>query len=1011
MAASLDIEELALFGATPGSVIEIGSAVDHRHLDYLDLPELPRHLPRVTSVVEMAGRPVLYVVRGPLTPADLEATCHLLAQRGAADHLGIIEPGVLKIVPLIRTSTTRKITPLIWKADDRSSRERLPGLAFGINGSGARGTANRLHDELVTLLTSATRAIVNAGIALPEDALSLVGRALFLRFLIDRRIIGEPDAKQMCPGAGQLVLAMSTPTYIDATSEWLDGTFNGNLLPMSHKSNFWRHVRSPQAVCAELTKILLKTDATGQLRFEWASLDFGHIPVGLLSQVYEKWCHAFSRRKAILHSVWYTPRAIAEYLVDEVFFDLDNAHNARVLDPAVGAGVFLVAVYREIVAARWRHDGVRPDRRVLREILYRQLAGFDVNEASLRLTALALYLTALELDPDPHPLDRLRFEDLRVAGVLQDVCGPLDDPTCVDLPMIGSLGPHLPSRHKGAYDVVLGNPPWTAWTSATSSSDVRVLERRRLVENTITPILSERAATKGSNRFEMVDFAPDLAFCWRALEWTRPGGTIAFALHTRLLFRQSPNGVHARNQLFSTVTITGILNGAALAQTNVWPSHEAPFCLLFATNRLPSTSDGFHIISPVIDKTLNSQGHLRVDASDARIVFQSRIQQQPWLLKTLYRGSELDADIMLRLMKSGHPTLGDYLEEFKIRPSRGYVEGAGRSTKRDAPHLHALRELTEHKSAIPLVNVSRLKLFKQRRLNTARRPEVFLGPLVLFFEAPRHDRGIARAILCRDDVAFNHVFIGFSTHKHRAPQLLADYLLILLNSSLVLYIALMRSLQFGSDRKRLDLSDLLLIPFPRLETLSGVQKRQIRSLAKRILSSELLPEHDIDAFSGALLGLSVWDMEVLNDTLSVSLPFKNATDLAQLRPTADAISVYSRRVQGLIASILGHVGRNVEVTALPANEGAPWLIIRVMTWPKCERRPIDPQSPHVILETALDLASDTGQTRVVFAEREGHLLIAIFAQYRYWTPTQGRLLVLDLFGDPTYEPLLRGGTA
>src|SRR5262249_30833723 len=143
--------------------------------------------------------------------------------------------------------------------------------------------------------------------------------------------------------------------------------------------------------------------------------------------------------------------------------------NARVLDPSVGAGVFLVTAFRNIVAARWRLQGTRPDRNALRDILYRQLAGFDVNEAALRLAALSLYLTVLELDPHPQPPHALRFEDLRENGVLWDVRSPEDrNPPRPDLPLVGSLGSHLSTEHKHKYDIVLGNPPWTAWASANS---------------------------------------------------------------------------------------------------------------------------------------------------------------------------------------------------------------------------------------------------------------------------------------------------------------------------------------------------------------------------------------------------------------------------------------------------------------------------------------------------------------------------------------------------------------
>ena len=40
------------------------------------------------------------------------------------------------------------------------------------------------------------------------------------------------------------------------------------------------------------------------------------------------------------------------------------------------------------------------------------MSAFDVDKRALRLTQLGLYLTALELDPSPTPVEDLKFDDL-----------------------------------------------------------------------------------------------------------------------------------------------------------------------------------------------------------------------------------------------------------------------------------------------------------------------------------------------------------------------------------------------------------------------------------------------------------------------------------------------------------------------------------------------------------------------------------------------------------------------
>jgi type I restriction-modification system DNA methylase subunit len=82
--------------------------------------------------------------------------------------------------------------------------------------------------------------------------------------------------------------------------------------------------------------------------------------------------------------------------VDDAFEGVTEKKDARILDPSCGAGIFLVLAFRKLVAARWKHDGKRPNTKAIQSILYNQLCGFDVSESALRLAALSLYITAIQ---------------------------------------------------------------------------------------------------------------------------------------------------------------------------------------------------------------------------------------------------------------------------------------------------------------------------------------------------------------------------------------------------------------------------------------------------------------------------------------------------------------------------------------------------------------------------------------------------------------------------------------
>src|ERR1017187_2942470 len=299
------------------------------------------------------------------------------------------------------------------------------------------------------------------------------------------------------------------------------------------------------------------------------------------------------------------------------------AHEALVLDAAAGAGVFLITAFRELVSERWRHDDVRPDTKTLRNILYGQITGFDINESALRFAALGLYLASIELDPNPEPVEKLRFKNLR-GTVLHNVG---EENGSSPSHSLGSLGTRIGEAHAGQYDLVIGNPPWASGTGLPDwpqvANRVAKIARTRVPQGTAPKLPNE---------------VLDLPFVWRAVEWARPGGQIALALHSRLLFQQGEGMPEARSALFGALNVTGIVNGSEIRQTKVWPEISAPFCLLFARNELPPPGAGFRFVSPRLENTLNAAGGWRVDVSNAGMVASDQVIHRPEILKILFRG-------------------------------------------------------------------------------------------------------------------------------------------------------------------------------------------------------------------------------------------------------------------------------------------------------------------------------------------------------------------------------------
>ena len=768
----------------------------------------------VEAVYEWQGAPLVFLIDADSLQdgEHLQRIRRLLAMRGDAPYLGVAAPGSLRIYRIALDRKSLRQSRVAWEHGD-AARSTLFARLGNVRPQAAITNRGWISNVVLSLLSGSTTRIIDLEVS-HEDAISLVGRALFTRFLADRSLLPEDMSEPEIA-----VSLFDVRQVAEQTSNWLDTTFNGDLLPLSE--NIFE--RLPAQAYGVLGDVLRRAP-DGQLflgwKEKWGNLDFAHIPVGVLSQAYELYLRQHAPAKQKREGGYFTPKPIAELMVRAAFCALERrgtGKSVRVLDPAVGGGIFLLTAFRELVAERWRADGKRPDTDVLRRILYKQMVGFDINEAALRFSALGLYLLLIELDPNPRPVDKLRFNDLR-GTVLHRVKGAEEEEGTA----LGSLGPHVGDEHKGRYDLVIGNPPWASGTKLPEWDRVR---------ETVSRIAADRSAANKTP--PLPNEVLDLPFMWRAMEWAKPDGQIAFALHARLLFQQGDGMPTARRALFEALDVTSVVNGVELRQTKVWPQISAPFCILFATNRTPGVEAGFRFISPRIEGSLNSAGGMRIDAANAQIVPSRQLADTPDVLKILFRGSKADLGILERIRAEGYPTLEEFWTDnigvarrSRLRGSgNGYqaVRPSSRVRKRgdrlpgvDASYLRGRPEIAAASLTNIFIDTSLLDVFSHARIHDPRSADLFAGPQAIVHKSPPAGTDRIRVAVSDEGIVFNETFYGYSPAGHDDAALLVRYLALVLGSKLVIWLALVTSGEFGFEREVIEKAALDRIPAPRL---------------------------------------------------------------------------------------------------------------------------------------------------------------------------------------------------
>lgn len=1000
------------YGIASNTLIRLDGNLTSDHAAYLDLIARCDWAKLGLAVIEDQSNALLYVLPVEAWRGQDEGTkrdwLNVLACRGDARYLAVVHPGRLDFYPLYMRAAGESVQAERQDVPLSDLHGFLIGAWVEASPKNKQQDADKkwLNKLLFNVLSKTADHLRSAENQLSDSqVLALVGRALFTRFIADRGIVQNKDVADIAKSQSVTTWKQlfDTPQTLARTCAWLDRTFNGNLLPVLDEAGeypieaayeifFQQHIKTHQI----LSDVLHSTPG-GQVQLElgWQDIRFEHVPADMLSQVYEEFAHKFQTAKAKSTSIYYTPRRIAQQLVNAAFAgsELEDKSHAHLLDPSVGAGVFLVLAYKRLVKERWQKTGKQPKREELRTILNEQLCGLDINEQSLKFAALSLYLTALELDPDPQPLTDLKFEPLNERVLW-----------CVDGPQyqgLGSLHPHWVQAFNHRFDMVVGNPPWT------KPKDTREIKAKAAIAS-YTKVVRECAEHAGIakevvSKLQAEQGNPDPVFVWRSLNWAKPNGMLAFALHAQHMLFQKGKSFELRQALLQCVELTGVVNGSALRKTEIWPSQTHPFCLWIARNRVPQEDSCFYYLNPSLEKTLHQREQYRLDPHDAQVVFQSVVQSSLDAFKVLAKGSGLSWSVIEQIKSS---SMGNTLEQYwtgqRLNSSGGCKTNKGKDD--GAAEFNGMPFLTskyKDQAKKLLINVRNLPPFVYEfPIDRARDPLVYREPLVLFIESPyskaKHLMPYGTGgFLSSDSLIYNFSFFGYSCAGHEQAELLARYLQLLSVSSVFSFVLLLTSPKLGVEREALQKEDVDQFPFIPLEHLPSEVKTQIPELSSKLLAGEK-PWTEINEWTRKIYNLSKPDMQVIEDTLRTAWP-RNAW--AEERPTPEQFEEFASAVQSVMQPFadIAEVLLNVQICATDKAKALGWTFVKVTFG----NDPDTPNSPPQGWQEQLAIADQfwASQVKIYADESQRVLYVGQLARNRYWTKTRARVLAMDLLNN------------
>lgn len=725
------------------------------------------------------------------------------------------------------------------------------------------------HDLLRNLLDTRKALAAAPQPVITNDILdSLLCRLVFTCYLFDREVIGQSYLTRLgAKGASHLRDILAIQPVAEAKKalyrlfKKLGQDFNGDLFSDDLVAEA-EHVSEPHM--KTLKNFFYGTAVRGGQQAFWP-YDFSVIPIETISAIYEQFLKESDDEKG----VFYTPRFLAEVVLDTALDGLGSILGKRFLDPACGSGIFLVGLFNRL-AEEWkqRHPTAHnPHRaRELLKLLRESLFGVDISPIACRITAFSLYLAYLD-QLSPRDIQELQEQ----GGALPNLIATDQTPGNIRRADFFDGEVAFPVD----VDLVIGNPPWGG-AAAEGTSAARWCATRE------KPIPDTQIAA---------------AFVWKGIDHVSDQGRVCLVLPHGLLFHHSRTALkfqkawlrdHAIARIINLADFRWFLFGRAVHPALVVNYHKAP------------PADAQHLIEywvPKADWTVISTEVITIGPADrtsltvGEVVEDLESPDAPQIWKQRFWASPRDLRLLDRLAL--FPRLRDHVRGPRERNStkpwvmavgfQPFGENDDESSKRMLalpsrlfiPATSAALNLFILEDDCDTLSSNRVEV--RRMIQT---PEIFQSPHVLVAE------GYTSIAYADFDVSFQHALRGI--HGPAKDRSLLIFLAAYLRSPVATFFLFHTSSSWGVARPKVHVQEVLRVPMP-LPDQQPDPKRcwqvveevaAIVTEAARKSSADLALRQEIiraaDAATAPLIeeyfDIQAMEKQLIEDTLEVTIP-------------------------------------------------------------------------------------------------------------------------------------------
>lgn len=682
---------------------------------------------------------------------------------------------------------------------------------------------NRVDYHLLNNIKDARELLITNKLDV-DLANSLIGKIIFIRYLIDRKVKLNFENNSRHWTNDDLCLLLVDKTRVQSFFEYLKDKFNGDLFPIENKK-----IDTIPNECFNILINLLQGNkiSTGQISL-FNLYNFSIIPVEFISNVYELF---IGQKKQEIEGAYYTPLFLVDYIltstIDQKFQKDKELSFCKVLDPACGSGIFLVESLRKIIE---RYQDFNPEynsninlyKDTLKDLTLNNIYGIDKDKSAIEVAIFSIYLTLLDYQM-PSDIETFHFPVLLNENFFVSDFFDTDA--------------FFNSKFKNlSFDFIVGNPPWKRGKGSEEKPKfIQYIDKRRKKEK--SKLRQKKTEIAISNN-EIAQ-----AFTLRTSDFCDDNTQCALIVTSKVLY--NTNGKNYRQYLLENYFINKVFELAPVRkevfEKVISDSSEGPAVVLFYkyANDENTEQNVVEHITLKGNQFFSLFKVFTIQRNDYKKVLQKQLKDYDYLWKVLVYGNYNDFNLLNRINNT-YTSLESLIERKSFIKGQGIQNGADENPVNELlgmPFIDS-RSINEF-SIISDYQTKWTNKFAHR----VRNKDLYKAPMLLIRKGLSNSFHKIAAISLKNAV-FKDSLTSVKVYKDEDIK----YLKIingLLSSDLFSYFVLHTGSSTGIEREQGFNEGMFSFPFLDIHSLNEIVDKIEHEKAK-IQSSILIDQQNID---------------------------------------------------------------------------------------------------------------------------------------------------------------------